>query len=63
MYLVNWDNGTGACGTFVHEFGTEAAAEAFGNAWVAEMSADDNDSDADPCGDRTYTFEVVERKP
>lgn len=63
MYLVNWDNGNGSSGTFPHEFGTESAAEAFGAAWVAEMQANDSDDDSDPCGDRTYSYEVIERGP
>lgn len=37
-YAVNWDNGAEACGTFPQRFDTEAAAEAFAEDWVVEMT-------------------------
>lgn len=60
VYLVNWDNGNGACGTFHYEFATEEDAEAFGREWAKEANLRDfgteDPEDADP-----YTYDVIFR--
>jgi len=58
MFIVNWDNGNGACGTFPNRFETEEEAEAFALEWEFEMNAEEGLVVVG--GEGCYVAEVVE---
>lgn len=59
-YLVNWDNGNGASGTFGIMFDTYAEADQYGHDWADECNTRDNiDLDLE----EGYTYDVVEHCP
>ena len=60
-WLVAWDNGLNACGTFPWPFDTEKQAQRFADDWAAEMRAIDPPDPDDESGD-TYTAEPVRVK-
>lgn len=37
-WLVNWDNGGDACGTFHYRFATRAEAQSWGDEWAKESA-------------------------
>lgn len=55
-YLVYWDNGNGACGTFPQEFDSPDAADAFGKEWVKEA---DRETRLDPESEEGHYYEVM----
>lgn len=46
-YVIHWDNGTDACGTFPWEFDTEAEAEVAGAAWFHDFCIDNDENPDD----------------
>jgi hypothetical protein len=57
-YLVNWDNGASACGTFPWVFDTHEQADAYGREWADECNLRDFGTVA-PDED-CYSYEVIE---
>mgnify|MGYP006295388319 CR=1 FL=1 len=53
-WLVNWDNGANACGTFPFRFATEEEAQAYADDWVStstvewDLAEDDELPSAEP---------------
>lgn len=56
-YLVNWDNGNNACGTFPFTFDTFEQADAYGRDWAIESNELDH---IDPNDSESYSYEVIE---
>ena len=57
-FVVVWDNGASACGTFPYEFDTCEEAHAFGRDWADECNVRDF-GNPDPC-EGGYTYDVLE---
>lgn len=59
-YVVLWDNGTSASGTFSQRFTSRQAAETYGREWAYESNVRDfGTPDPDEDG---YTYEVIEEE-
>lgn len=58
-YLVSWDNGASACGTFPYEFDTYEEADQYGRDWADESNLRDFGTVAPD--ENCYTFEVIEK--
>lgn len=57
-WLVYWDNGNGACGTFPWDFDDQDEAAAFGKEWADESNLRDG---IDPEDEDGYTYDVIEK--
>lgn len=59
-WVVVWDNGASACGTFPFTFTSYEAADDYGRDWALESNIRDG---IDPEGDEEgYSYEVVKRQ-
>lgn len=59
VYVVVWDNGDGASGTFPEEFETETAAQEYGERWAHDSNVRDfGKADVED----GYSFEVEEKE-
>jgi len=56
-FMVAWDNGAHACGTFPYEFDTWEQADTFGRDWAYESNVRDF-GDPDPFSG--YVYDIVE---
>ena len=56
-WLVTWDNGNGACGSFPQEFDSWEDADAHGKEWADESNAR---AGIDPDVEDGYSYDVVE---
>lgn len=56
-WLVYWDNGNGACGTFPQEFERWRDADDWGRDWTSESNLRDG---VDPEEEEGYSYDIIE---